>query len=564
MIQPSLLPLSRYLQSDVRKDLMAGITVGIIALPLGMAFAIASGVKPEYGLYTTIIGAIIVALFGGSRYQVAGPTGAFIPLLLSVVLTYGYENLLIVGFLAGIILITLGLCKMGSLIKYIPRPVTVGFTAGIAVNIFVGQIPNFLGLTGLQRHESFYANVQEIVLHINTFNAYSLLIGIVCLAAIIQTPRYLPRIPGSLVGLVLSTLIAHLLFPDKVATIGSAIGVIPNSLPEFSLPEISREKIELLIRPAFAIAALGAIESLLSAVVADGMTGDRHDSNRELIGQGLANILCPLFGGIPATGAIARTATNIRMGAKTSISVIFSAIFVLAILLFLGPYASNIPLASMAPIMMVVAWNMSEYRQFKHIMLHSNNDNKVLLVTFLCTVFLNLTTAIEVGIILAMVIFTKRMSDMLVVTKVLPDPNSRLELAEEEIDYPACKQISIFNIEGPLFFGAAQMFSQSILGAIHYQPKVFILKMSHVPFMDLTGEQRLADVINTFHNRGVVVLLSGVSRQPKELMKRTGLYEKISDQHFFVHTDAAINYAKTLTDSCVCAKCSRKVFAECG
>ncbi len=565
MLRPIKVPLKRYFSSRFQKDLMSGITVGVISLPLAMAFAIASGVKPEYGIYTTIIAAILAALFGGSRYQVTGPTGAFIPILLSIVLTYGYENLLLAGLMAGIILVVMGLLNMGTLIKFIPRPVTIGFTAGIAVNIFTGQIANFLGLTGLERHEGFINSMREIVIHLNTVNPYSIITAALCLTMMLVTPRFFPKVPGSLVGLLVSTAVAAILYPGQVATIATAFGGIPNNLPHLSLPAISIDKLEQLARPAFTIAMLGAIESLLSAVVADGMTGTRHNSNRELIGQGIANIVTPLFGGIPATGAIARTATNIKSGAATHYSVIISALFVLATLVVLAPYAGSIPLASMAPVLMIVAYNMSEHHAFIAILKTRANSAGVLVVTFLLTVLANLTVAVEVGLLLAMVIFVKRMSDILVVTKVLPDPENHLARvsAQDRLDTHDCQQISIFSIEGPLFFGAAQMFSQSIMDTIQYCPKIVILRLSKVPFIDLTGEDHLRTIVTSLQRRGVIVLISGLNEQPERTMHMTGLYETIGQERFFAHTEHAITYALKHTDKERCRKCRTRIFHRC-
>lgn len=390
-----------------RRDLVSGFLVGIVAMPLGMAFAIASGVKPEYGLYTTIVAGILISLLGGSKYQIGGPTGAFIPLLFAVVLQHGYENLLIAGFLAGILLTMMGLLRLGSLIRYIPQAVTTGFTTGIAVIIFTGQIPNFLGLRGIEQHESFLANMREIAKHIDTVNPYSILIAALSLAAIAIAPRALPKVPGSLVGLLAAT-VAALLLEGRVATIGSVFGSIPNGLPSFQFPELTWTRIESLLGPALVIAMLGGIESLLSAVVADRLSGSKHDSNRELIGQGIANMATPLFGGIPATGAIARTATNIKSGAASPLSGVLHGVVVLLVLLLCAPYASHIPLAGMAPILMVVAWNMSERGPFIQTLKQRSPDSAVLVVTFLLTVLTNLTTAVEAGLLLAFVIHAAR------------------------------------------------------------------------------------------------------------------------------------------------------------
>lgn len=565
MLRAIRIPLKHYFIKCFKKDLLAGLTVGVISLPLAMAFAIASGVKPEYGIYTTIIAACLVALFGGSKYQVAGPTGAFVPILLSIVLTYGYENLLIAGFLSGIILIAMGLLDMGSLIKFIPRSVTIGFTAGIAVNIFTGQIANFLGLTGLERHESFIANMQDIILHLHTVNPYSTLTSIICLVVMLITPRLFPKIPGALVGLLASTMVATLFFPTEISTIASTFGGIPSNIPQPAIPPFSLDNINYLLRPALTIAILGAIESLLSAVVADGMSGTHHNSNKELIGQGIANMVAPLFGGIPATGAIARTATNIRSGAATQYSIVISAIFVLLTMLTLSPYAGLIPLASMAPVLMIVAYNMSEHRAFRGILKVHSLSAGVLLITFFLTVLADLTVAVEVGLLLAMMLFVKRMSETMTVNQVVPDEEHNLiEISDEDIAATHdCPQISIFSIEGPLFFGAAQMFSHSMMNTIHYAPKVIILRMSKVPLIDITGENHLRTIIENLTKRGIMVLIAGLSGQPAQKLVITGLYEKVGATHFFPHTSNAITYAMEHIDKSKCEKCNEAIFTAC-
>jgi sulfate permease, SulP family len=547
-----------------QKDLISGIIVGIIAIPLGMAFAIASGVKPEYGIYTTIVAGILISLLGGSRYQIGGPTGAFIPILFGIVMTYGYENLLIAGFMAGILLTLMGLFKLGTLIKYIPRPVTIGFTSGIAVIIFTGQIPNFLGLSNVQKHEYFLDNIHEIFKNMNTINIYSILTSLICLTTILVTPRFFKKVPGALIGLIVSTLFAAILFPEKVQTIGSTFGAIPSTLPTFSFPDVTFEKVKELLRPALVIAILGAIESLLSAVVADGMTNSKHNSNKELVGQGVANMITPLFGGIPATGAIARTATNIKNGAFSPMSGIIHGIVVLLVLLLFAPYASKITLASMAPILMIVAWNMSERHVFFRVLKTRTEDSLVLLVTFLLTVFINLTVAVEVGLILAVIIFTKRMSDIIVTVKALPNLESKNQKVEGHVvsDTHDCPQISIYNIEGPLFFGAAQAFHHSIMSTIHYKPKVLLLRMGRVPFMDTTGEANLSTIIKHFSKDGIV-LISGLKQQPQRMLKKTGLYQLIGDEHFFEHTGDAIEYALTHLNKDKCLGCKHFAFKEC-
>lgn len=556
---------SNYSVASLRKDLISGCIVGIVAIPLGMAFAIASGVKPEYGLYTTIVAGILISLLGGSRFQIGGPTGAFIPILLAIVLQYGYENLLIAGFLAGIFLVLMGLLRLGTLIKFIPRPVTIGFTAGIAVTIFSGQIGNFLGLTGMKRHEYFHENMKEIALQFHTLNFYSLLTAAICLAALLLTPKFLPKIPGSLVGILVSTLAAAWLFPGKVTTIGSAYGAIPGGLPSLHPLTLSLDSVVPMLQPALIIALLGSIESLLSAVVADGMTGTRHNSNRELIGQGLANMAAPLFGGIPATGAIARTATNIKNGAVSPMSGIIHGIVVLLIVALFAPYASNIPLASMAPILMVVAWNMSERKAFAHMLKTRTGDTLVLLVTFLLTVFTTLTTAVEVGLVLAVVLFVKRMGELLTVDKVLPDPASgrekvRPHMVTEDHD---CPQVSIFTVDGPLFFGASQAFDRFVSQIDGGLLRVVLIRMGKVPFMDTTGEANFAALIKRLQKAGITVLVSGLRAQPHKLMSKTGCYETIGETNFFDNTGEALTHALGIINADKCRGCRHFAFREC-
>jgi SulP family sulfate permease len=549
-----------------RKDLISGLIVGIIAIPLGMAFAIASGVKPEYGIYTTIVAGILISLFGGSKFQIGGPTGAFIPILFAIVMQYGYENLLIAGFMAGIILVLLGLFKLGALIKFIPRPVTIGFTSGIAVIIFSGQMANFLGLQGIERHEKFLDNMKEMFLHLSTIHLYSVITAIICLTCLLLTPRFFPRVPVSLVGILVSSVIAFIFFKGEVATIGSSFGAIPSKLPGFHLLDITWDRIENLISTAFVIAMLGSIESLLSAVVADGMTGTRHNSNRELIGQGIANMITPFFGGIPATGAIARTATNIKSGAVSPFSGVIHGVVVLIVLLLFAPYASHIPLASIAPILMLVSWNMSERKHFVYVLKTKTNDSIVLLLTFILTVFTTLTTAVEIGLILAVIMFVKRMSEMLTVVKVLPDPTVKHEklhplMVGEDHD---CPQIAIYNVEGALFFGAADIFGKALMPTIGLRPKVLLLRMGKVPFMDTTGESNLASLVMHFKGFSGKVLIAGMKHQPKDVLKRTGLFPLIGENHFFEHTGEAIDYALTQLDTNQCIGCKHFAFRECG
>ena len=554
-----------YSAAAFRKDLVSGLVVGIIAIPLGMAFAIASGVKPEYGIYTTFIAGILISLLGGSRYQIGGPTGAFIPILFAVVLQYGYENLLIAGFLAGVMLVLMGVLRLGALIQFIPRPVTIGFTAGIAVIIFTGQIADFLGLSGVVKHELFLANMKEIAMRLGTVNLYSVLVAAVCLAALILTPKLLPKVPGSLVGIILSTALAVLFFDGKLETIGSKFGGIPSSLPEFQMLDLSWERILKLLQPAFVIAMLGGIESLLSAVVADGMTGKRHNSNRELIGQGVANMVVPFFGGIPATGAIARTATNIKTGAVSPMSGVIHGVVVLLVLLMFAPYASYIPLASMAPILMMTAWNMSERHEFARILKLKNGDSAVLLITFLLTVFTNLTWAVGFGLLLAILLFVKQSAGGMKIEKVLPDPNARQGKVRPHVVSAGrdCPQFGIFTVEGSLFFGAANYFEKTVMNAIHSRPKVLLLRLAKVPYIDTTGEANLASLVKHFTKEGGIILISGIQQQPLQVLKQSGLYALIGSDRFFAHTGEAIDYALKQIDTLKCKGCRHFAFREC-
>lgn len=553
-----------YSFAHFKKDLLSGTIVGIIAVPLAMSFAIASGVKPEYGIYTAIIAGILISLLGGSKFQIGGPTGAFVPILLGVVLVYGYENLLIAGLMAGIMLLLMGIFRLGSLIKFIPRPVTVGFTAGIAVIIFTGQIGNFLGLTNMEQHEKFHMNVLEIASNIETVNFYSLLVAIISFALILMAPKVLPKVPGALIGIIVSSFVTVLFLQGNVATIGSTYGAIPNTLPQFHIPEITFERIYMLIGPAFVIAMLGGIESLLSAVVADGMTNSKHNSNRELIGQGVANIVTPFFGGIPATGAIARTATNIKSGAVSPMSGVIHGIFVLVTLLLLAPLAVHIPLASLAPVLMMVAWNMSERHHFAHILKLKSGDSLVLCITFLLTVFMSLTVAVMAGLILAVILFAKSMGDSLTVSKVLPNLDRENGKLQPQIvsDFHDCPQISIYTIEGPLFFGAAEKFEQTML-TIQERPKVFILRMRKVPYIDSTGEEYFRNILQNINSYGGKVFVTNVQPGLEQMLKRSGLYDLMEAEHFYNTTSDAISAACQYIEVNNCIGCTHYAFKEC-
>ncbi|RAP78120.1 SulP family inorganic anion transporter [Paenibacillus montanisoli] len=518
-----------YRLESLRRDIVSGLIVGIVAIPLAMSFAIASGVNPQFGIYTTVIAGFLISLLGGSKFQIGGPTGAFIPILLGIVLQYGYEKLLIAGMLAGVMLVLMGIFKLGVLIQFIPRPVTIGFTAGIAVIIFSGQISNFLGLRGIERHDDFLSNLGEILSHLSTINMYSVATAFICLIIMLLMPRYLPKVPASLLGLLISTIVSVLFFHGKVTTIGSAYGSIPSSFPVLVIPHLTFETVIQLLQPAFVIAMLGGIESLLSAVVADGMTGTKHNSNRELIGQGIANLAAPLFGGIPATGAIARTATNIKSGAASPVSGMVHGVAVLLILLLFAPLASDIPLAAMAPILMVVAWNMSERKHFVQVLRLKTSDSLIMAATFLLTVLTNLTTAVELGLLMAAIIFVYRMRSALTVTRVQLDQRS--------------SQISIITIEGPLFFGAASRFEELFKPSMPPKPNVTILQMAGVPFIDSTGEHKLDMIVDRIHRDGGSVVLAGIQKQPLQLLQASGLALKIGEANIVEHPDEALHVA---------------------
>lgn len=505
-------------------NIVAGVIVGVVALPLAMAFAIASGARPEQGLYTAIVGGGLVTILGGSRLQISGPTGAFIAILSGITATHGIAGLQLATLMAGVILLLMGVARLGAVIKFIPAPVIVGFTAGIGVIIFVGQWREFLGLppvTGLHFHEKLWHLIELLPqAHLPT-----LAIGVLSLALVLRSNRIpgLARVPGPLVAMVVATVLQAVLRLPGVATIGSAFGGIPQGLPSFALPEMSLSQVITLVGPAFAIAMLGAIESLLSAVVADGMAGTRSDSNQELVGQGIANIAAPLFGGFAATGAIARTATNIRNGATSPLAGITHALTLVAVLLFLAPLASSIPLAALAAILFVVAWNMSEARHFGHILRRAPTaDRAILVVTFVLTVFIDLVVAVNVGVILAILHFLRRMAETVETQQV--DPRSlKAELAE--LGLPALPPgVLVYEIAGPMFFAAVENFERALLQT-HTDPRALILRLRRVPFVDITGIQTLDEVAAKLRKRGVQVVLCEGNARVLAKLRNAGLLD---------------------------------------
>lgn len=511
MFTPKLLEtLKGYTRIQFVRDLLAGLIVGIVALPLAIAFAIASGVSPEKGLYTAVIAGFIISAFGGSKVQIGGPTGAFIVIVYGIVQQHGINGLIIATFMAGIILIIMGIARLGSVIKFIPHPLIVGFTSGIALVIFSSQIKDFLGLNITTVPSDFIKRWIVYGQHISSINYASLAIALFTTLVVFLWPKITHRVPGSLVAIILSTLAVHL-FHLPVDTIGSRFGSIPASLPSPSLPQLDFDTIKLLISPAFTIALLGGIESLLSAVVADGMIGGKHKSNMELVAQGVANIFSSIFGGIPATGAIARTATNIRNGGRTPVAGIIHALTLLLIMLFVGKWAALIPMATLAGILVVVTYNMSEWESFIAITKGAKSDAAVLIVTFLLTVIVDLTVAIEIGMVLSAFLFMGKMvrfSNVSVITKQLSDDKTNGDpLAISRFTIP--HGVEVFEITGPLFFGAAYKFKDASK-IIESTPQVLIIRMRYVPIIDATGIQTLKDVHKDMRHRGTKLILSEV------------------------------------------------------
>lgn len=529
------------------RNLVSGVIVGVVALPLAMAFAIASGVKPEQGIYTAIIGGLLVSLFGGSRLQIAGPTGAFIVILAGVTAKHGVDGLQIATMMAGAMLLLLGMARLGAIIKFIPDPVIVGFTAGIGVIIWVGQWKDFFGLpriSGEHFHEKFWHLLQALPdLHMATT-----LLAVLSLFLVITASRIpgLKRVPGPLVAMAVATAIQSTFHFEGVATIGSAFGGIPQGLPALGLPEITLSRVIDLIGPAFTIAMLGAIESLLSAMVADGMAGTKHDSNQELIGQGVANLVTPLFGGFAATGAIARTATNIRNGGTSPLAGITHAVTLVLIILFLAPLASNIPLCALAAILFVVAYNMSELKHFKRMVQRAPHaDVAILLITFSLTVFSDLVIAVNIGVILAMLHFMRRMASSVEVQQVVEH-----EL-EEELRANGHARLPpgtlIYTIEGPLFFGAAETFER-VLAQTHTDPHLLIIRLKRVPFMDITGLQVLEEVIQQLHKRNIVVKLCEANTKVLNKLDRVGILQEIGTEHYHADFNTALAKAVSLAE----------------
>jgi len=548
--RPKLLDtLAGYTTAQFSKDLMAGLIVGIVALPLAIAFAIASGVSPEKGLYTAIIAGFVISALGGSRVQIGGPTGAFIVIVYGIVQQYGENGLIIATFIAGIMLLLMGFARLGTVIQYIPHPLIVGFTSGIAVLIFSSQVKDFLGLNMGAVPAAFTDKWALYFEHIAAANGYALLIAVVTVLIILLWPRVTHKVPGSLVAILITTA-AVSLWSWPVATIGGRFGQIPATLPAPSVPRLDMATIRNMIQPAFTIALLGGIESLLSAVVADGMTGGRHRSNMELVAQGAANISSSLFGGIPATGAIARTATNIKNGGRTPVAGIVHALTLLLIMLFAGQWAGWIPMPTLAGILVVVAWNMSEWKSFRAVLKGSRSDIAVLLTTFLLTVLIDLTVAIEIGMVLAAFLFMRKMIQTSGVSLLAGPENDNGDDTDKDLfnRYPVPQGVQVFEITGPLFFGAAYKFRDA-MRVIEKAPKVLIIRMRQVPIIDGTGIKAIEEVYRESRHRHTKLILSEVhSQQVMQALKDARLLFAIGKANVTDTFEKALERSRTLLE----------------
>jgi len=545
-VPKSITTLKSYSRSQFRSDLAAGVIVGVVALPLAIAFAIASGVTPDRGLYTAIIAGFLISALGGSRVQIGGPTGAFVVIVYGIVQKYGIDGLVVATIMAGVILVILGVANLGSAIKFIPHPVVVGFTSGIAVIIFSSQVKDFLGLRMGDLPVEFIPKWLAIGSHLDSINARALAVSLIALLIMVLWPRLSHRIPGPFVALFATTL-AVWLFNIPVETIGTRFGAISASLPHPIVPHVSLAQVTALVAPAFTIALLAAVESLLSAVVADGMIGGRHRSNMELIAQGVANIVAPMFGGMPATGAIARTATNIKNGGRTPVAGMVHALTLLLITLFFGRWAALIPLATLAAILVVVSYHMSEWRTFRSELTAPKSDVAVLLTTFSLTVLVDLTVAIEVGMVLAAFLFMRRMAEVTnvsIVTRELADgdddeeddPNS---VGRREVP----RDVEVFEINGPFFFGAAEQFKDT-LGQIAKKPRVLIIRMRDVPAIDSTGLHALHELARSCKHDGTLLLLADVHAQPMFALVRSDMLVELGEENLFGNLDDALDRAR--------------------
>jgi sulfate permease, SulP family len=547
-LEPKLITVLKegYSLTQLRQDVIAGLIVGIVALPLAIAFAIASGVKPEQGLYTAVIAGFIISALGGSRVQIGGPTGAFIVIVYEIVHQYGYEGLATATLMAGVLLVIMGFARLGAVIQFIPYPLTIGFTSGIALIISVTQARDFLGLQMATVPGDFMEKCVAYYEHFSTWNPEASGIGLFTVAIVWFWPRITRRVPGSLIAIFGTTAIVHGL-GLSVETIGSRFGAVPSSLPMPHLPNLEWDHVKQLFSPALSIALLGGIESLLSAVVADGMTGRRHRSNMEIIAQGVANIASPIFGGIPATGAIARTATNIKSGGRTPIAGIVHAFTLLYIMVFVGKWAALIPLATLAGILLVVAYNMSEWRLFVKLLRSPKSDVAIMLNSFLLTVLVDLTIAIQVGVVLSAFLFMRRMSEVTQIgyttmaTEEEDDPTDPNAIGQRTIP----DGVAVFEVYGSFFFGAAEKFKTAIT-QIEKQPRVLILRLRHVLAIDATALRAVEDLYERIRNGGGVLLLSGIHAQPLVALERAGLFDLIGKDNVTANIDLAIKRAEEI------------------
>lgn len=543
-LRPKLFDVMKsYTKKQLIKDIISGIIVAIIALPLSIALAIASGVGPEQGLYTAIIAGFFISFFGGSRVQIGGPTAAFVVIIYGIVASYGTDGLIVATILAGIILVIMGICRFGSLIKYIPYTITTGFTCGIAVTLFVGQLKDFFGMDIASVPSEFLDKVIVYAKNISTINLTATLIGLLAVAIMLLWTKVTDKIPGSLVAIVVTTAIAYFA-KLPVNTIGSVYGKLNSAFPSFHVPSITMNLIQQMISPAFTIAVLAAIESLLSAVVSDGMIGDTHKSNAELIGQGLGNIFSGFFGGIPATGAIARTAANVRNGGRTPIAGIAHCITLTIILLVLMPLAALIPMTTLAAVLLVVAANMADWSSFFRLCMNApKSDIIVLVATFFLTVFFDLVVAIEIGVVLAALLFMKRMAETADIKawKYTDSPDITPGEAEKLREIP--HSISVFEICGPMFFAAADQ----LLGInSDHRTKAVVIRMRSVPAIDASAMKCLHELAERAKKKNIHLIFSHVNEQPMKVMKKDGFYELIGKKNFHENIVSALDYAETL------------------
>jgi len=536
--------LKTYDRAQLLDDLTAGVIVGIVALPLAIAFAIASGVSPDRGLYTAIVAGFIISALGGSRVQIGGPTGAFVVIVYGIVQKYGVDGLIVATLIAGVFLVAIGLARLGSIIKFIPHPVIIGFTSGIAVIIFSSQVKDLLGLRMGAVPAEFIDKWRAVAAHLGNVNAQAIAVSALTIAIILLWPRVNRRIPGPFVALIAATLVTQLMHLP-IETIGTRFGGISAAFPHPVMPHLSVSEVTSLVGPAFTIALLGAVESLLSAVVADGMIGGHHRSNMELVAQGIANIASPLFGGIPATGAIARTATNVKNGGRTPIAGMTHAITLLLITLFFGRWAAMIPLAALAAILVVVAYNMSEWRTFVAELRAPKSDVAVLVITFSLTVLVDLTVAIEVGMLTAVFLFMRRMAEVTNVSAVKLDDDTDDPWATDPNSIRrrvVPKEVEVYEVNGPFFFGAVETFKNT-LSQVARKPKVLIIRMRNVPAIDSTGMHALKDVVHRARRDGTLVLLSDVQAQPRDAIVRSAVIDEIGEENIFGDVDEALSCA---------------------